>query len=420
VAVAQPRPWVTALLVASCAGVFAGMAAWHGLSDALELPASLLDRWDLSPPEVWTGEAWRGLAAAFVHSDVGHLLLCVVALSFLGPPVERALGPGRTLLLLLMAQVAAASLTLCFGDLQPQLGASAFAYAFLGAQLVVAHRQGEAGQPALRRAGWWVFVGFYLTAGVPGMDLLGHLGGLLAGVAGAWGLEPGGDRGARRATVAGFSGLLAVMCGVALHQPIRADWNAAHGYALYHQEDCAQALPYFEKALAANAGDYRLDTLHASVGDCLLRQGERDGGLATLRAAMGEGSVLAAVRLSLEVAPEERLALASEAEQMEPLNAQARRNLLTLLLAELDDGRLPDAKSIVALSKLPALPETDGLRLAWGLSEAMAGRRDALRGVLAEHPEWAGVSTQDGGGISLVAVRPIWMEALAALGDAGL
>jgi hypothetical protein len=135
---------------------------------------------------------------------------------------------------------------------------------------------------------------------------------------------------------------------------------------------------------------------------------------------MGEGSVLAAVRLSLEVAPEERLALASEAEQMEPLNAQARRNLLTLLLAELDDGRLPDAKSIVALSKLPALPETDGLRLAWGLSEAMAGRRDALRGVLAEHPEWAGVSTQDGGGISLVAVRPIWMEALAALGDAGL
>lgn len=144
-----------------------------------------LDNWrspvfaDLAqmPVLVQLGEWWRLLTAAFLHIGPLHLAMNMLALLLFGSELERQLGRWRFLGVYLVSALGGATAIQLFGFPGGYVaGASTALYGLLGALgvLLVANRQDIRGLLTLLAIN--VFISF-----LPGVSLLGHLGGLVAG-----------------------------------------------------------------------------------------------------------------------------------------------------------------------------------------------------------------------------------------------
>jgi membrane associated rhomboid family serine protease len=123
------------------------------------------------------GEWWRVFTGAFLHIGPVHLAFNMIALLVFGSELERQLGRWRYLSLYLLSALGGAVAIQLFGDPRvPAAGASAAIYGLLGALgvLMLAGRQDVRGLLTLLAIN--VFISF-----LPGISLLGHLGGLVAG-----------------------------------------------------------------------------------------------------------------------------------------------------------------------------------------------------------------------------------------------
>ncbi|MGY1724083.1 rhomboid family intramembrane serine protease [Blastococcus sp. SYSU DS0533] len=156
------------------------------------------------PLLVELGEPWRLLTAAFLHIGLVHLVLNMLALLVFGSELERQLGRARFLALYVVSALGGSTAIQLFGDFaRPVAGASTAIYGLLGALgvLMVVRRQDVRGILVL--LGINIFISF-----LPGISLLGHLGGLVTGAAVA-ALLIGTRR--RRAVQAAGIGALAVL-----------------------------------------------------------------------------------------------------------------------------------------------------------------------------------------------------------------
>ena len=127
------------------------------------------------------GEWWRVITAAFLHVGPVHLAMNMLALLIFGSELERQLGRWRFLALYLVSALGGAAVIQLFGDPRvPVAGASTAIYGLLGALgvLMIARRQDLRGILTLLAIN--VLISF-----LPGVSLLGHLGGLVAGAAAA-------------------------------------------------------------------------------------------------------------------------------------------------------------------------------------------------------------------------------------------
>jgi membrane associated rhomboid family serine protease len=127
------------------------------------------------------GEWWRLLTAAFLHVGPMHLVLNMLALLVFGSELERGLGRWRFLALYVVSLLGGAAAIQLFGDPRvPVAGASTAIYGLLGGLgvLMLARRQDVRGLITLLAIN--VVISF-----LPGVSLLGHLGGLVAGAAAA-------------------------------------------------------------------------------------------------------------------------------------------------------------------------------------------------------------------------------------------
>ncbi len=123
------------------------------------------------------GEWWRVFTAAFLHIGAVHLAMNMLALLVFGSELERGLGRRRFLALYLLSALGGAVAIQLFGDPRvPVAGASTPIYGLMGALglLKLASRQDVRGLVTLLVIN--VFISF-----LPGVSLLGHLGGLVAG-----------------------------------------------------------------------------------------------------------------------------------------------------------------------------------------------------------------------------------------------
>lgn len=123
-------------------------------------------------------EWWRVLTAAFLHIGPVHLAVNMLALLIFGSELERQLGRVRYLAVYLTSALGGAVAIQLLGDPRVVVaGASAAIYGLLGALgvLMLAGRQDIRGLLTLLAIN--VFISF-----LPGISLLGHLGGLVAGV----------------------------------------------------------------------------------------------------------------------------------------------------------------------------------------------------------------------------------------------
>jgi membrane associated rhomboid family serine protease len=133
------------------------------------------------PIAVQFGEWWRLLTAAFLHVGLLHLVLNMLALLVFGSELERQVGRWRFLAVYVVSVLGGAAAIQLFGEPgRPVAGASTAIYGLFGALgvLMIARRQDIRGLLTLLAIN--VVISF-----LPGVSLLGHLGGLFAGAAAA-------------------------------------------------------------------------------------------------------------------------------------------------------------------------------------------------------------------------------------------
>jgi membrane associated rhomboid family serine protease len=128
------------------------------------------------PPLVDAGEWWRLVTAAFLHLGPVHLALNMLALLVFGSELERALGRWRYLAVYVVSILGGAAAIQLF-TLSPVAGASTAIWGLMGAfaVLMVAQRQDLRGIVTL------VALNVVISVVIPGISLIGHIGGLIAG-----------------------------------------------------------------------------------------------------------------------------------------------------------------------------------------------------------------------------------------------
>jgi membrane associated rhomboid family serine protease len=129
-------------------------------------------------PLVADGDWYRLITAAFLHYGPIHLGMNMLALWWIGRPLEDYLGPVRYLLLYLVAGLAGSAGALIANPTAVTVGASGAIFGILGAAIVL-ERQGTyvLGGSAITL----LVVNLAFTFAVPGISIGGHLGGLAGG-----------------------------------------------------------------------------------------------------------------------------------------------------------------------------------------------------------------------------------------------
>jgi membrane associated rhomboid family serine protease len=128
------------------------------------------------------GEWWRLITAAFLHYGPIHLGMNMLALWWLGSPVEAALGRARYVLLYLAAGLAGSAGALILNPNSVTVGASGAIFGILGALFVLEyHATGR----IMGQAMTLIVINIAFSYAVPNISIGGHLGGLVAGVLGA-------------------------------------------------------------------------------------------------------------------------------------------------------------------------------------------------------------------------------------------
>ena len=127
---------------------------------------------------VLVGDWYRMFTAAFVHEQIWHIALNMLALWILGSSLEPVLGRWRFIALYVLSALGGSVVSLL--GLPPggiAIGASGAVFGLFGALFVVARRFGRDVSSVLVILGINAVIGFI----VPGIDWRAHVGGLITG-----------------------------------------------------------------------------------------------------------------------------------------------------------------------------------------------------------------------------------------------
>ena len=178
------RPLVVPVLIVVNAAVFLWTVVQAGsLFD--NYAARLFDQWSLVPLLVWNGEWWRPLTSGFLHIGPVHLLFNMLALYVLGRDLEPVLGRVRFLAIYLVALLGGAAAVMLFGAPNvPVAGASGAVFGLMGGLAVVLRRM----RFPLGQVIGLIAINVVISLVIPGISILGHIGGLLVGAAATAGM----------------------------------------------------------------------------------------------------------------------------------------------------------------------------------------------------------------------------------------
>lgn len=204
---AVPRPVVTTTLVVVNVVVFVLTAVSAGSAwDNVASP--WVDATWLVPADVAAGQWWRLITAGFLHIGPLHVAANMFALWVLGRDLELVLGRLRYSLLYGVSLLGGSVAVVLFGDPdRPVAGASGAVFGLMGALLVVLRRLQLSQGPVLLIIG----INVVLSFTIPGLSLLGHLGGLVTGVLVAVALVHGPARSRPVAGLLAVGGIVVVL-----------------------------------------------------------------------------------------------------------------------------------------------------------------------------------------------------------------
>ncbi|KRN01714.1 membrane-associated serine protease [Levilactobacillus senmaizukei DSM 21775 = NBRC 103853] len=131
---------------------------------------------------VQQGEWWRLVTPIFLHIGFTHILMNMITLYFVGMQIEAAFGHTRFLIMFLVAGIGGNVASFCFSD-SLSAGASTAIFGLFGAFLMLGESFWQ--NPVIRQLArtFLAFVVMNIAFDVftPGIDMAGHLGGLVAG-----------------------------------------------------------------------------------------------------------------------------------------------------------------------------------------------------------------------------------------------
>lgn len=146
------------------------------------VPGSLAHGYLRPKDVVEYGEWWRIFTAAFLHANIAHIGLNMLALFSVGSEVEKIFGKVRFALLYVLAIVGSGLAIVYFSSHKiPTLGASGAIYGLFGALVAVGLRLGPRGRPMIMNVVPVVALNLAFTFSIPGISWQAHLGGLITG-----------------------------------------------------------------------------------------------------------------------------------------------------------------------------------------------------------------------------------------------
>ncbi len=127
-------------------------------------------------------EYWRFLTAGFVHIDIFHLFINMMALSNVGMVLERLYGRKKFLSILLLGIVIGCVFVYIGEGNVLTVGISGGLYALLGSLIIYAYDNGWLKNPPFRNQLFFMLGINLLINFLPNISVLGHAGGFVTGV----------------------------------------------------------------------------------------------------------------------------------------------------------------------------------------------------------------------------------------------
>ncbi|HJE86366.1 rhomboid family intramembrane serine protease [Levilactobacillus brevis] len=128
------------------------------------------------------GEWWRLFTPIFLHIGFTHILMNMITLYFVGIQIEAAFGHTRFLALFLVAGIGGNVASFCFSN-SLSAGASTAIFGLFGAFMMLGESFWQ--NPVIRQLTQtflaFVVMNILFDLFAPGIDLAGHIGGLVAG-----------------------------------------------------------------------------------------------------------------------------------------------------------------------------------------------------------------------------------------------
>lgn len=236
-------------------------------------------------PRLWMGEYWRLLTPLFLHAGWEHFLFNSFALLQLGSLVERFFGEMRFFWIFFGAGLLGTVASALFQPDTVSVGASGALFGLLGALLYFRIRRPQVAKGLFGRSLWVVLgLNLVLSFAVPGIDYMGHLGGLVGGLLWAYALGLG-----KRDEIAGrwlwrvLLVLVMVLPTIRVLTPPPSKWYLPleTGRLALEQEDYAKALESLEES-------YRLNPQSTLTRRLLVRVYLAHGGQALVNEAWDE------------------------------------------------------------------------------------------------------------------------------------
>jgi rhomboid protease GluP len=199
-----------------------------GLASLLNPPGELLVRLGaLYTPAIMSGEYWRLLSAGLLHVGVLHIVFNLMALSQLAPAIEEEIGASRFMVLATVTQLGCTLASYSLRAFAFSAGASGIAFGLIGFGLAYSRRQRTSHGRMLSDIYLkWAVYGFFFGMMI-GADNLGHLGGLVAGV--AFGRLIPADKHTPKPAVVLFWRILAGACLAAWAYALFSMWRSIAG-----------------------------------------------------------------------------------------------------------------------------------------------------------------------------------------------
>lgn len=152
-----------------------------------DLPAALMIK---SNKYIQAGQIWRLITPILLHDDssILHIGFNMYALFVLGPNLERFYGHFRFLILYLVSGFAGILCSFVFSE-SNSLGASTSIFGLIAAELIFVYLNRHLFGSKFRSALSNILIIIVINLGLgftPGIDMFGHLGGLIGGLAFAW------------------------------------------------------------------------------------------------------------------------------------------------------------------------------------------------------------------------------------------
>jgi membrane associated rhomboid family serine protease len=164
------------------------------------------------------GQWWRLVSSIFLHAGLIHLALNAYVLWIFGLTIEREVGRLSMLGVFLATGIFAGAASFTFADgFTIAVGASGAIFGLVGAFVAFNYRRRHQmlAQARLRAALSMLLINLIIGFSVPAIDWRAHLGGLVAGLAAGFAVDPSRPAAVRRlASVAGLT--LVVVAAIAL------------------------------------------------------------------------------------------------------------------------------------------------------------------------------------------------------------